>query len=283
MRNLQYDLDIALRNKEENCDCGYKAQNGTTYDRYMSNNSWMTFKEEMSKYYKNHYKHFESGGGGEIEEKRYPPKMACYGSSSRFIYLLLRDNFEVKFEHPIDTNVGGTAYLDAYLCKEDTDVFIEAKCREIYGSKNNSIKKAYEDVYKFISQSIGEEFYTNQGDVKNDPNRFICKFKHQGTPLYHLDIKQLVYHFLAISANHLTKDDAKSKIRFIYLIYNPDEFGNEKLNNIYKETMREITMYDMIKLFNTVFEYQKKHLSISKNTPEFEFVFADQNTCKKYL
>lgn len=284
MTNLQYDLDYALRNIDKDSDeCGYVVMNGkhNPYDRYMSNDSWCAFLEDMTKQYIRHYDSYKDGSGGEIKEGKYPPKMACYGSSSRFIYLLLRDVADITFESPLDTKVGGTAYLDACLCKEDTEIFIEAKCREIYGSKNKSVKRAYMPVYDAIAKSVGD-IYTNEGDIKGDKNRFKCEFKYKCSPIEHLDFKQLICHFLAISANYLTNDDAKNKLRFIYLIYNPSELGIDALTVVYEQTIKEIGKVDMQELFNAVFEFQKKNLNATKDMPDFEFVLADQTNIRNF-
>lgn len=282
MGNLQYDLDYALRNiDKDGHKYGYVVKKGKCYDRYMSNDSWCAFLEDMTKQYIRHYDSYKDGSGGEIKEGKYPPKMACYGSSSRFIYLLLRDVADITFESPLDTKVGGTAYLDACLCKEDTEIFIEAKCREIYGSKNKSVKRAYMPVYDAIAKSVGD-IYTNEGDIKGDKNRFKCEFKYKCSPIEHLDFKQLICHFLAISANYLTNDDAKNKIRFIYLIYNPSELGIDALTVVYEQTIKEIGKVDMQELFNAVFEFQKKNLNATKDMPDFEFVLADQTNIRNF-
>ncbi|MBO7300506.1 MAG: hypothetical protein J6U53_03755 [Tidjanibacter sp.] len=282
MGNLQYDLDYALRNiDKDGHKYGYVVKKGKCYDRYMNNDSWRAFLKNMAKQYIRHYDSYKDGSGGEIKEGRYPPKMACYGSSSRFIYLLLRDVADVKFECPWETKVGGTAYLDAYIARENCEIFIEAKCREIYGSKNKSVKRAYMPVYDAIAKSVGD-IYTNEGDIKGDKNRFKCEFKYKCSPIEHLDFKQLICHFLAISANYLTNDDAKNKIRFIYLIYNPSELGIDALTVVYAQTIEEIGKFDMQELFNAVFEFQKKNLNATKDMPDFEFVLANQTNIRNF-
>ena len=73
----------------------------------------------MAEMSEDHRKQYEEGDGGEINEKSgrwgtYPPKMACYGSSSRIIYTLLRGVANIEFEKKFATLVGHTANLDAY-------------------------------------------------------------------------------------------------------------------------------------------------------------------------
>ena len=279
---LHYELDYAMRDKEKAYyGTGYEID-GRKYDRYMSNDGWERYLAEMSEEHRNQYK---DGDGGEIKEKKgrwgtYPPKMACYGSSSRIIYTLLRDVPSIEFEKKLDTQVGRhPANLDAYLRKGYTDIFLEAKCREIYSSHNKiDIGNAYKPVYEYIKQCNGKFGFSD--DPSSESNKFKCSFYYDGTQIIRFDIKQLICHFLAIAANYLKPKkgvDAMDNIRFVYFIYNPKELGNEDLKRVYAETINEIRKIGVIELFKAVFEYQKKNLTIEKAIPKFEFVPADQN------
>lgn len=282
---LHYILDYAMRDKEKAFyGTGYEID-GRKYDRYMSNDGWNSYlEEEMSNVHREQY---EKGDGGEIKEKRgrwgmYPPKMACYGSSSRIIYTLLRNVPSIEFEKKFATRVGHSANLDAYLRKGYTDIFLEAKCREIYSSHNKiDIGNAYKPVYEHIKQCNGKFGFSD--DPSSESKKFKCSFYYNGTPIIHFDIKQLICHFLAIAANYLEPkkgEDAYNNIRFVYFIYDPNELGNEALTRVYEGTIdeiRKIGKIDIIKLFKAVFEYQKKKLKIEKEMPIFEFVLADQN------
>ena len=284
--NLQHKLDYAIRDKDDKCyGEGYLvAKSKSVYDRYMSNEDWGRYLTEMSE---DHRIQYEEGDGGELNEKSgrwgtYPPKMACYGSSSRIIYTLLRGVANIEFEKKLATLVGHTANLDAYLQTGYTDIFLEAKCREIYASHTKiDIGKVYKPVYEYIKQCNKKFGYSDEPSKAN--NKFRCSFSYDGKKIIRFDIKQLICHYLAIAANYLKPlngKDAMANIRFVYFIYNPNELGNETLKGVYKDTIEEINKIGVIELkelFKAVFEYQKKNLKIEKEMPIFEFVRADQN------
>lgn len=285
--NLQHKLDYAIRDKEDKpyYGVGYIiSKSKSVYDRYMSNEGWEIYLAGMSE---DHRKQYEEGDGGELNEKRgrwgtYPPKMACYGSSSRIIYTLLRGVANIEFEKKLATLVGHTANLDAYLQTGDTDIFLEAKCREIYASHTKiDIGDVYKPVYEYIKQCNKKFGYSVEPSKAN--NKFRCSFSYDGKQIIRFDIKQLICHYLAIAANYLKPlngKDAMANIRFVYFIYNPNELGKETLKEVYKDTIDEINrigVIELFKLFKAVFEYQKKKLKIEKQMPIFEFVLADQN------
>ena len=281
--SLQHKLDLAIRDKEgKPYGEGYIiSKSKSAYCRYMSNDGWERYLAGMSN---NHRKQYEDGDGGEINEKSgrwgtYPPKMACYGSSSRIIYTLLRGVANIEFEKKFATLVGHTANLDAYLQTSYTDIFLEAKCREIYASYTKiDIGNVYKPVYEYIKQCNKKFGYSDEPSKAS--NKFKCSFYYDGKQIIRFDIKQLICHFLAIVANYLKPlngKDAMANIRFVYFIYNPNELGNETLNRVYTDTINEIHKIGVIELFNAVFEYQKKNLKIEKEMPIFEFVLADQN------
>lgn len=293
---LHYELDYAMRDKENaTYGTGYEID-GRKYDRYMSNEGWERYLAEMSE---DHRKQYVDGDGGEIKEKRgrwgmYPPKMACYGSSSRIIYTCLREVGGIKFEHQLPTRVGSRpANLDAYLNADIRDIFIEAKCREIY-AKHSKVRASigYNDVYKHISEyhnsfSFGADIISDNQGVK-DKNNYNYRFFYNNKPVIRFDIKQLVSHFLGIAAGVL-EGIVKNNIRFVYFIYKPNKLGNKDLDRVYAETINEIGKNDeidkigIIELFKAVFEYQKKNLKIEKEMPKFEFILADQNNIMNYL
>lgn len=281
--NLQHKLDYAIRDKEDKYyGEGYLvAKSKSVYDRYMSNEGWERYLAEMSE---DHRIQYEKGDGGELKEGRYPPKMACYGSSSRIIFTLLKDIPDIKFEYPLKTYVYRgcrPANLDGYLCANNADIFIEAKCKEIY-TEHGKVKasREYWKVYEYISDKH-KNFSFDKKDVidKNgniDESVYNYSFFYNNELIIHFDIKQLISHFLGIAAGVL-ESRVKDSIRFVYFIYNPNELGNETLNIVYTDTIKERYKIDVIELFKAVFEYQKKNLTIEKEMPIFEFVLADQN------
>lgn len=281
--NLQHKLDYAIRDKEgKPYGEGYIiSKSKLAYDRYMSNDGWERYLVGMSD---NHRKQYEEGDGGELKEGKYPPKMACYGSSSRIIFTLLKDIPDIKFEYPLKTYVYRgchPANLDGYLCADNADIFVEAKCREIY-TEHGKVKasREYCKVYEYISDNH-KNFSFDKKDVidKNaniDESVYNYSFFYNNEPVTRFDIKQLVSHFLGIAAGVL-EGIVKNNIRFVYFIYNPNELGNETLDGVYRDTINEIPRIGVIELFKAVFEYQKKNLKIEKEMPIFEFIWADQN------
>ena len=291
-------LDYAIRDyecKKFPVESGYTIKKEKkTYWNYLSNDAWEEFKGKMKKA---HLCQFEDADGGEMKEKKgrwgiYPPKMASFGSSSRFLYSVSKDIEGFQFEKLLPTRVGGSANLDGYIMRNDVDFFVEAKCREIYGShKTVEISNVYEEIYKELHESYPEFSFKNNG--KEDDEHFNCTFKFNGKEIIHFDIKQLICHFLAISANILENENANKNIKFIYLIFNPKEVIEQvekesykkQIIEIYGDTKKEITDYFNMKLlFESIFEIQAKRLGLEgKKYPLFEFYFAEQYNYKEII
>ena len=292
-------LDCAIRDYEVDGNTskyGYKI-NGreAPYDNYMSYNTWKTFLKGMSR---PHRQQFEDGDGGETKEKKgrwglCPPKMASYGSSSRFIYNLSKDICGFRFEKQLPTRVGHTANLDGFLPKKNINVYVEAKCREIYGKhKRVEVSEVYKEVYEFIhnKKHIDFDYKDNKLHCKKKEH-FNCTFKYKGVEIVHFDLKQLICHFLGITADIL-ENKRSEKVRFVYLIYNPqkvkekiDYTYREAILSAYDETIAEIKrMGDMNWLFKAVLDYQQTNLNISiEKVPSFEFKLVDQDSYRDEL
>lgn len=296
---LDYAIrDYELKDKDKFAKSGYTIKKEKkTYWNYLSNDAWEEFKGKMKKA---HLCQFEDADGGEMKEKKgrwgiYPPKMASFGSSSRFLYSVSKDIEGFQFEKLLPTRVGGSANLDGYIMRNDVDFFVEAKCREIYGShKTVEISNVYEEIYKELHESYPEFSFKNNG--KEDDEHFNCTFKFNGEEIVHFDIKQLICHFLAISANILENEKANKNVKFVYLIFNPKDadaacFENEKVSSykerifkIYDETIDEIGKFDMKLLFESIFEIQAKRLGLEgKKDSSFDFCIAEQKDYKKEI
>ena len=282
-------LDCAIRDSEisSNSDYGYIIDGKKPYENYMSNETWKVFLNQMSDL---HRHQFDDGDGGELKEKNnLPPKMASYGSSSRFIYQCSNIIPDFCFEMKLPTKVGGPANLDGFLSNEDIDIYVEAKCREIYGHTKQEISIAYKKVFDCISEMHAEFSYDESSC--NDARHFLCAFKYNNKEIVHFDIKQLICHFLGITADILENKQTK-KIRFVYLIFNPnsiedkiDKKHKDAILSIYKDTIEEIkSMGDMCWLFNAVLEFQTKNLNLKlEKVPTFEFIMADQNNYRNAI
>ena len=181
IEKIQQALDLAIRNSEgAEQKSGYKVE-GREYPNYLSKKEFEEFIKKMKK--TRAYEQYKDADGGELEEKRgrwglYPPKMACFGSSSRFIYRLLRTRKGVVFEKKLPTRVGGAANLDAYI-EGICEIFIEAKCREIYSSHNSTeINECYEDVFKDLARKLDWFGYRKVGgSTKTNYSKYSFYYK----------------------------------------------------------------------------------------------------------
>lgn len=283
-------LDFAIRDHQEEYDYGYEIKGKSPYNNYLSNNAWKRFIDSMSPL---HLAQYNDADGGELIEKKgrwglNPPKMASFGSSSRLIYECSKSIPGFCFEKRLPTRVGHTANLDGYICRPEVDVFVEAKCREIYSSHlNQKISLVYKDVYEYIS-SENPDFSYECKQIKDKPDYMACSFIMNDKYISHFDVKQLICHFLGICANIL-ENKANTNVRFAYLIFNPNydtDFSNlyilkfkSKIMEDYKETLEEISIFgDFRWLFDAVMNYQAKHLGLSKPQFNFEFALLDQRS-----
>lgn len=260
---LQNLLDCAIRDHQNLKEkSGYEI-GGRVYDNYVSKEAFEIEKGEMKPLIR---EQFDGAPGGELKERRvrrgvYPPKMACFGSSSRFVVNLLKTDEGVCFEASLPTRVGNSANLDARKKLENKEVFVEAKCREIY---NPHRKIEIKDVYKGVYDDLSE-FFSYDCFESSKEGYFKCTFKVGEQEILHFDLKQLICHFLAIAAAILEKK-CKPDIHFIYLIFSPSEVRKElgaewgKMKAVYDKTLKEIAQFDMEKLFERIYLFQKENL-----------------------
>lgn len=283
--DLTTALDCAVRDASK-LRGGYKIGE-VSYCNYMTNDDWSKFYEGINP---SHKKQFDDGSGGELKEKKYPPKMASFGSSSRLIYDLSHKIKGFSFEAKLDTRVGGIAHLDGFLKREENYIYVEAKKREIYGAshENESIKKVYLDVYERIHEECKEFSIENIDSDKDEYSK--VTFMIEGKPVQYFDLKQLICHFLGITydiAKHFT---LKSNVKFLYLIYNPIEL-KESINEKYKEKLlkRYDDVHEFIErciskryfssIFQSVLNYQVKTQNLRvKPEISFEMKLVDQNS-----
>lgn len=101
-----------------------------------------------------------------------------------------------------------------------------------------------------------------------DENNYNYSFYYDKKHIIRFDIKQLISHFLGITAGVL-EGRVKDRIRFVYFIFNPQKLNNEALNKVYRETIEEIGKLDISELFNAVFEFQTRNSKIVREMPKF--------------
>ena len=293
---LSMKLDLAIKAKEATASAdGYVIKDKGCYSTYMTNAEWDAFKNAMSAQALEEY---GAGGGGELYEKDgRPPKMACYGSSSRMIYLLSRDKEKDGFhyEKKLSTTVGGTANLDGFLDRGDRYVLIEAKCHEPYSAKAHSVSHSYEALYTFINENMAKELEI--AAEKSKCGRYLnVTFRAGGEMIAHFDLKQMICHLLGAATGALTGKLDKKKYSFLYLLYDPTalpitEEARAEIDAIYKRTVYECGLIDFKKLFRVILAFLQGKITKKKLSEEdveqiangFTFTLASQNDYRNHL
>jgi hypothetical protein len=206
---------------------------------------------------------YGDGSGGELVEKNgRPPKMACYGSSSRMIYKYSCHNKGFRYEKKLHTTIGGTANLDGFLEEDYRYVFVEAKCHEPYSAKSGSVSKAYERLYDYINAHM-------YGNIKISMKTGKCgryldaEYFSDGEKLEHFDIKQMICHLLGVATGVLKGEFKQKQIDFIYLLYDPAELTfapavKKAVDAIYKRTCYECNLIDFATLLRAIFAFLKE-------------------------
>lgn len=302
--NLDKALDYAIRNceikKDPTISYGYKIDDKHTYDNYMSEESFDILISEMPEKARIMY---GQGGGSELEVRKdkknnpkYPPKMASFGSSSRFIYTLMKDDTEFCFEKQLPTTVGGTANLDGFKATAEWYVFVEAKCKEPYSVKDKIYGQKYKELYEFISAS-DKTLVTVDIDLnKGKEHEMEVTFKYNGEEIKHFDLKQMISHLLGISTAILKNEEYADKpIKFLYLIYSPEtlDFETEevknKILNIFHQTCNEAEATISKELFKVILLYLKEKyfpkssVEIDRIANNFSFSICNQENFKVKL
>lgn len=212
------------KKKSENGDInvGYII-GGNTFYSYLTKEEWEQFKSEMPSAFSGEY---EKAGGSEMKEyvrngTEYPPKMASYASSSRFMYELGRDIPEFEFEKKLPTKLGrGKANLDGYI--KAKNAFVEAKCHEIYSKPSCQLKQPHIDIINYLVGVVDKFAYENN------------TFRWDGESIGNFDMKQMLCHLSGIANERL--DKGGYEVNFIYLVYKPT---GSLLDNIEKNSDRQ--------------------------------------------
>lgn len=296
---MQKSLDKAIMRQETANNpellAGYwigEKPQGKVYDAYLSNESWKSFKEDMQKNHPAAFSMYALGGGKEMEERKigkftYPPKMASFGSSSRMIFNLMKDNRDFSYEKKLPTTIGGTASLDGFIETKEKCVFVEAKCREPYGVKSNEISDKYQTLYAFLTQSANNNLTCHITPAET--GKMEVRFFAGQEPLKNFDIKQMICHLLGIATAYL-RGEYEKRIDFIYLLYNPAGLCIEntrhaaEILSIYNREYQECESVDFAGLFYDVLAFLQKREKIGENrnigkiAEGFSFRICDQHT-----
>lgn len=231
---------------------GYKIIEKNTernYENYYTEAAFNDFLETMaSPKYKKYYESYAEGKGSELKRQkgRYgemPPKMASVASSSRFCYLALRNGTDalgfkgsVEFEKGCAINgiTGIAPQLDAFI--PEKDIYVEAKCHEIFDSHKAKLKIKYWDLFYRENNEFGFDAKNKKSEeyfeiplscfgIKKDYIRF--------------DIKQFLCHLIGIAS----QKGANNSKSLMYLFFKPqtdNEEQQKELDAIFNELAEEI-------------------------------------------
>jgi len=238
--------------------------------------------------YKNAYAEYGAGSGGELKEKGlFPPKMASYGSSSRMIYRLCKDIADFHFEYKLPTKIGGVANLDGFAEKDNSYIFVEAKCREPYGKKAHLIESKYKELYSYINNSgCNLKIKTIDNGAKIE-----VAFSVNECEILRFDIKQMICHLLGIAVKLLNMPTDK-KVSFVFLCYNPklieilDEKKKKAVYETYDQMCDECSKIDFKALFEVIAKYLHQEMNVGYATKaeidtmisNFSFSLCDQDS-----
>ena len=290
--NITEKLDLAIKLTETGTTDGGYTIGTIKRSTYMSNEEWNSFLNTMDSVARAEY---EAGGGSELKEKNgRPPKMASYGSSSRMIYNLSRENKSFVFEKQLPTTVGGKANLDGFLETPDKYIFVEAKCHEPYSVKKNSVSISYKKLYDYINE--------HAKDFKIDMLPSACgkymnvTYSIESEKTERFDMKQMICHLLGIATALLNGTLEKKKLSFIYLLYDPTELPIENdakatINSIYERTVFECNRINWNELFRIVLEFLEESKFAGAMTSEemnnavcnFSFNLVSQSAYPAYI
>lgn len=293
-------LDLAIKKKEKNTtDGAYTVVNDVDkskkfYETYMTNKEWDEFEDAMKNntFQPNAHEEYGKGGGDELTEKNgRPPKMASYGSSSRMIYNLSRNKADFHYEEKLSTSVGGQANLDGFYDDEEGNryVFVEAKCREPYSNKSNSVSIAYKKLYEYINIKTAGSIKINM-DLSKCGRYMNVKYFAGNEKLERFDMKQMICHLLGIATGLLGGTLKRKQTDFIYLLYDPTDLEIEsdiktEIERIYERTCYECNLVDFAELFHVILEFlNEKNFEmiatgddIDNMALKFTFTLASQN------
>lgn len=292
-------LDYAIMHNETaknpELKAGYTISD-KTHGNYLENRCFDAFVKDMKTNYPTAYEMYGLGKGTELEIRKNrwgtfsPPKMASFGSSSRMIFNLMKDTKGFLFEKQLPTTVGGTANLDGFMETDSKYIFVEAKCREPYGKKNDEIYRKYEKLYNFINQSEKSNIRYDMTIISDEKMK--VTFKVNDKSIKNFDMKQMISHLLGVATGFLNGEFELKDIEFIYLLFDPtvidikEENAKNKIHEIYKNTCDECNATDFKALFEVIVDFLVNHKKWSKNiktndlTNRFTFRLCSQEDMK---
>ena len=239
MNKKTFDQLIKTQAEKDAKDFGYPL-NGKLYQSYFTKEVFKAYKEELKTIplngkHQNAYEAYEDGKGGELKEKydsKYkcflPPKMASVASSSRFVVesilkgeraslsklFGLKADYRLQAEYPLPFQSGGLSpQLDAYLADGNKEIFIEAKCHEIFAAHTLYFRNSYARHFEEYVKGFKRPPLNKEGEFKL--SKTLLGFKEKETIRF--DAKQAIAHLLGVR-----KREGKNST-LLFLFFKPCE------------------------------------------------------------
>ena len=273
-----------------NLKTGYEVEN-RIFLSYYTNKDWKDFVDMMPDSIK---KQFDDGKGGEMQEYTrngilYPPKMASYASSSRFMYSQGQKFDGFAYEKQLPTGLGGyDANLDG--CLESKNVFVEAKCHEFYYYSRPALLKGHRMLLEGIIPML-------EGKLNYNRSKKTLYMSWDNKDSGYFDFKQMLCHLSGI-ANMVLKGGEKT-VNFIYLAYRPSEkllafvdnpLDKQKIQDLFNdekemaETIDFKSIYEAIlHFFNLKKKYGYSEDEIRTMAASFNYTFCTQDDFKSVV
>ena len=265
--------------------------NGRTFHNYYTNQEWQEYVDRMPEEVK---AQFNDGKGGEMQEYPrngivYPPKMASYASSSRFMYSQGQQFDGFAYEKQLPTGLGGyPANLDGYL--KSKNVFVEAKCHEFYNYSRPELRKGHRMLLEGIIPML-------DGKLDYDRSKDTLYLSWENKDSGYFDLKQMLCHLSGI-ANMVLSGDEKT-VNFIYLAYCPSNkllafvenlADKQKIMDLFNDEMGMAKTIDFKSIYKAIlhfFNLRKKYGysedEISIMASSFSFTFCTQDNFKSVV
>ena len=156
-------------------------------------------------------------------------------------------NIEFEKECRIFTDISTAPQLDGFTAQDDCNIYIEAKCHEIFDSHKVVLKNKYWDYFKKNNILCAALDKKEKGDETFTLPLSLFGIEKKST---RFDIKQLICHLLGIK-----EQNKNTKSKLIYLFFEPVSDNDEErlfVNDIFYELAIEIKLIfesDIIKNF----------------------------------
>ncbi len=311
--DLQTAFDLAKKQLDHgNLKEGYLMDDGRLYSVYYTREKWESFLNYMETNYPVAHHSFDDGNGGELEEKRFkgklvPPKMASYGSSSRFLFMLAKDIPHFEFECKLPISIPGPrpgteteASLDGYLPSKQ--IFVEAKCHEIYKPSKHEHNVKYDAFYDFLMDGTNGRFAwgLDKGVSRRGNPYEYFSYYWDGHRIESYDIKQVLCHMLGIGKKCLTEHYFEN-VQLLYLVYKPENdllsfVDNHQTRDLivaaWEKEKKEAESIDYSLVFQSILLFLRNHQHIALDLSEddinklagkFSFSFCNQHDFMSFI